>query len=90
MGSINDIKVKSNYIGEIIDGVGVVLDSTSCLFEGNQVRKCTEGGIIIHSNLVLDPKISENQNFGVLTIDQTTVHFCSKFGILVQGYFGLL
>ena len=42
-----------NYIADIVDGIGMVIDSSSAYLEQNQVKKNNKGGLLITSSTVV-------------------------------------
>ena len=51
VGDIERVSLVDNYIIDIVDGSGMVIDSSSCMLELNQVKKNAIGGLVITSSL---------------------------------------
>ena len=51
IGDIERVTLIDNYIIDIIDGVGMVIDSSSCHLELNQMKKNALGGMLITSTV---------------------------------------
>ena len=67
IGDIERVSLVDNYIIDIIDGVGMIIDSSSCHLELNQVKKNTLGGLLVTSTIktpryqaLLDPTDKES------------------------------
>ena len=51
IGDIERVTLIDNYIIDIIDGVGMIIDSSSCHLELNQMKKNALGGMLITSTI---------------------------------------
>ena len=51
IGDIERVTLIDNYIIDIIDGVGMIIDSSSCHLELNQMKKNALGGMLVTSTV---------------------------------------
>ena len=51
IGDIERVTLIDNYIIDIIDGVGMIVDSSSCHLELNQMKKNALGGMLVTSTV---------------------------------------
>lgn len=51
IGTPERVELLDNYIIEIVDGYGMVIDSSTCQLEQNQLKKNSFGGLLITSTL---------------------------------------
>ena len=82
VGSVEGVSIKQNFIGEILDGVGISVDASTVLFDQNQVKKC-EVGMLLQSSQSYQTSnmLQQIDNFALVTIDMGTVHLNTLAGI---------
>ena len=51
IGDIERVALIDNYIIDILDGVGMIIDSSSCHLELNQMKKNALGGLLVTSTI---------------------------------------
>ena len=51
VGDTERVTLIDNYIIDIIDGSGMIIDSSSCMLELNQLKKNALGGLVITSSV---------------------------------------
>lgn len=75
VGQNEGILVQGNYIGDIVDGPGCVLDASTLWFDQNQVKKC-QGGVIVTTaqRLANSDELSLIENFALVQIEKSTLH----------------
>ena len=50
VGNCDRITLIDNYIIEILDGYGMIVDNTTCVLEQNQLKKNKLGGLLLITN----------------------------------------
>ena len=51
VGDTERVSLVDNYIIDIMDGSGMIFDSSSCMLELNQVKKNAVAGLVITSSI---------------------------------------
>ena len=67
VGDTERVTLVDNYIIDILDGSGMIIDSSSCMLELNQVKKNALGGFVITSSI----KVPRYQGADGLQTDAT-------------------
>lgn len=60
IGDIERVTLIDNYIIDILDGVGMIVDSSSCHLELNQMKKNALGGLLVTSTIRIPRYASPN------------------------------
>lgn len=59
-GNQDRVELLDNYVIDTVDGYGIVIDSSSCRLEQNQVKKNPYGGLLITTTIKI-PRIMNNE-----------------------------
>lgn len=85
--------IEQNYISDVFEGPGLVIDASTVFMEVNQVKKCDAGGMLVQSSQAqyqAEDELEYLYNFSVVQADMMTLHFNGLYGLLVQDFFGFI
>lgn len=59
VGNQERVELLDNYVIETVEGYGIVIDTSTCKLELNQVKKNSHGGLLVTTTIRM-PRISHN------------------------------
>ena len=74
--------IRQNLISDVADGVGILVDASTVIFDQNQIKKCQTGMLLQSSQTYqTDNMLQQIDDFGLVTIEMGTLHFNTGSGI---------